>query len=96
MPMPASRATDMHICPMVTAIIPHVGGPLAPMPCTVLIGNMPAATMTQMCVCVGPPDTIIKGSMTVLISNMPGTRLGDTSGHGANTILGWPTVLMGD
>ena len=27
MPM-AARLTDMHTCPMVTAVVPHVGGPI--------------------------------------------------------------------
>ena len=36
---PAARLTDMHTCPMVTGVVPHVGGPILP-PCepTVLIG----------------------------------------------------------
>ena len=34
---------------------------------TVLIGNMPAARMGDMATCVGPPDSIILGEMTVLI-----------------------------
>ena len=41
---PAARVTDMHTCPMVTALVPHVGGPILPPGCpTVLIGMMPAA-----------------------------------------------------
>ena len=27
---PAARVTDMHVCPMVTGIVPHVGGPILP------------------------------------------------------------------
>ena len=30
MPMPAARITDMHVCPMVTVLVPHVGGPILP------------------------------------------------------------------
>ena len=30
MPQPAARTTDLHVCPMVTALVPHVGGPIAP------------------------------------------------------------------
>jgi uncharacterized Zn-binding protein involved in type VI secretion len=65
---PAARVGDMHTCPLVNGVVPHVGGPIlppgAPM---VLIGGMPAARMTDMCTCVGPPDTIVKGCPTVLI-----------------------------
>lgn len=95
--MLAARITDMHVCPMVTGIIPHVGGPILPpgMP-TVLIGGMPAATATSMCVCVGPPDTIVKGSATVLIGGKPAARVGDTCAHGGTIVgPGCPTVLIG-
>ena len=37
---PAARASDMHVCPMVTVLVPHVGGPILPPGCpTVLIGS---------------------------------------------------------
>ncbi|MBN1812227.1 MAG: PAAR domain-containing protein [Anaerolineae bacterium] len=65
--MPAARMGDMHVCPMVTVLVPHVGGPIAMGSATVLIGNMPAARMGDMATCVGPPDTIVLGCMTVLI-----------------------------
>lgn len=35
---PAARATDMHTCPQVTGIVPHVGGPIVMGAPTVLIG----------------------------------------------------------
>lgn len=66
--MPAARLTDMHTCPMVTGIVPHVGGPISsPGSATVLIGNMPAARVTDQATCTGPPDVIAKGDPTVLI-----------------------------
>lgn len=96
MGMPASRITDMHVCPLVTGVVPHVGGPILPPGCvTVLIGMLPAARVTDMCVCVGPPDVIVKGSMTVLIGKMPAARIGDMTAHGGNIVLGLPTVLIG-
>lgn len=86
----------MHVCPMVTGVVPHVGGPIMPpgLP-TVLIGGMPAATVTGMCVCAGPPDIIAMGSATVLIGGMPAARLGDPTAHGGAIIVGCPTVLIG-
>ncbi len=99
MGMPAARVGDMHVCPMVTPglpPIPHVGGPILPpggLP--VLIGGMPAARATDMCVCVGPPDVIALGSFTVLISKMPAARLGDMTAHGGSIVVGFPTVLIG-
>lgn len=65
---PAARLSDMHVCPMITVLVPHVGGPVIGPGCpTVLIGGMPAAVMGDMCTCVGPPDPIILGSTGVLI-----------------------------
>jgi uncharacterized Zn-binding protein involved in type VI secretion len=61
----------------------------------VLIGNMPAAVMGDMCVCVGPPDTIVKGSATVMIGGKPAARMGDTTAHGGQIALGLPTVMIG-
>ena len=93
---PAARITDMHTCPMVTGVVPHVGGPILPPGCpTVLIGGMPAARVGDMATCVGPPDTIVKGSATVLIGNMPAARLGDNTAHGGVIVLGCPTVMIG-
>jgi uncharacterized Zn-binding protein involved in type VI secretion len=96
---PAARLTDMHTCPMQTPAvppIPHVGGPVTgPGAPTVLIGSLPAARVTDMLVCVGPPDTIVKGSATVLIANLPAARIGDTCAHGGSIVMGWPTVEIG-
>ena len=96
MGMPAARLTDMHTCPMVTVLVPHVGGPiLAPGCPTVLIGGLPAARLGDMATCVGPPDTIVLGSFTVLIGGQPAARLGDMTAHGGVIVLGLPTVLIG-
>jgi len=93
---PASRLTDMHVCPMVTGVVPHVGGPiLAPGAPTVLIGKLPAARVSDQCVCVGPPDVIALGSMTVLTSGMQQARIGDLTAHGGSIVVGCPTVIVG-
>lgn len=66
--LPAARVSDMHTCPLVNGLVPHVGGPvLPPGGVTVLIGGLPAARMGDLLTCVGPPDSIIKGEPTVLI-----------------------------
>jgi uncharacterized Zn-binding protein involved in type VI secretion len=96
MGMPAARVTDMHVCPMFTGPVPHVGGPiLPPGGITVLIGGMPAARVGDMALCVGPPDVIALGSFTVLIGGMPAARLGDMTAHGGAIVLGCFTVLIG-
>ncbi len=94
---PAARLTDMHTCPMVTGLVPHVGGPVVGPGCpTVLIGGMPAAVMGDMCVCVGPPDTIVLGSTGVMIGGKPAARVGDQCAHGGAIVVGCPTVLIGE
>lgn len=96
MGMPASRITDMHVCPMVTGIVPHVGGPILPPGApTVLIGGLPAARVSDMATCVGPPDVIVLGSFTVLTMSMPQARIGDMTAHGGSIVLGCFTVLVG-
>lgn len=96
MGMPAARVSDMHVCPMVTVLVPHVGGPiLPPGGVTVLICGLPAARMGDMAVCVGPPDVIVMGSPTVLTVGMPQARMLDITAHGGTIVLGAPTVLVG-
>jgi len=81
---------------MVTALVPHVGGPVSgPGVATVLIEGVPAAVVGDMCVCVGPPDTIVKGSATVLIGGKPAARMGDQTAHGGVIVQGAPTVQVG-
>lgn len=95
----AARITDMHVCPMVTPgvpPIPHVGGPIVgPGEPTVLIGGLPAARVGDTCVCVGPPDSIVKGSSTVMIGGRPAARMGDATAHGGSIVIGCPIVLIG-
>jgi uncharacterized Zn-binding protein involved in type VI secretion len=95
MGLPAARVADMHVCPMVTVLVPHVGGPiLPPGGMTVLIGGMPAARVGDMATCVGPPDVIVLGSFTVLIGGMPAARISDMTAHGGAIVLGCFTVLI--
>lgn len=96
---PAARLTDMHTCPMVTPgvpPIPHVGGPISG-PCSpnVIIGGLPAARVTDMAICVGPPDSIAMGSPTVLINGLMAARIGDPTVHGGVIVAGCPTVMIG-
>ena len=94
---PAARISDMHVCPMVNpGPVPHVGGPVSVGVPTVLIGYMPAAHVGSMCVCTGPPDSIVKGSATVMIGYTPAARVLDMTTHGGTiTGPGCPQVLIG-
>lgn len=86
----------MHTCPMFNGPVPHVGGPIiGPGVATVMVGNMPAAVVGDMLVCVGPPDIIVKGSASVLIGGKPAARQGDMTAHGGVIVAGFPTVQIG-
>lgn len=64
---PAARVTDLHTCPMVDGLKPHVGGPIVKGSMTVFIGGLPAARVGDLAACVGPTDTIVKGALKVII-----------------------------
>jgi uncharacterized Zn-binding protein involved in type VI secretion len=95
MGQPAARITDMHTCPMVTGVVPHVGGPIVTGMPTVLTGSLPQARVTDTAICTGPPDMIVKGSATVLVGGLPAARIGDNTVHGGVIVTGLPTVLIG-
>jgi uncharacterized Zn-binding protein involved in type VI secretion len=79
-----------------TPPVPHVGGTvLPPGEPTVMIGGVPAARVGDSATCVGPPDSIVKGSGTVLIGGMPAARMGDSTAHGGTITIGCPTVMIG-
>jgi len=92
---PCARMTDMQVCPMVTGVVPHVGGPIILGEFTVLVGKMPAARMGDMAVCVGPPTTCIGLGVKTMIGKKPTARLGDPTAHGGTIVLGEFTVLVG-
>ncbi|MEQ8442971.1 MAG: PAAR domain-containing protein [Alphaproteobacteria bacterium] len=95
MPMPAATVTAMHVCPMVTGVVPHVGGPVSsPSAPTVLLGGMPAIGPGSVAVCVGPPDSVVMGSPTALAGGVPMSRVADTCAHGGAIVVPMPTVLL--
>ena len=85
----------MHVCPAVTILVPHVGGPIVKGSPNVLTGSIPQARITDICTCAGPPDMIVRASMTVLVNSLPAARIGDTTAHGGMIVAGLPTVLIG-
>lgn len=65
---PAWRAgSDLHVCPLVDGVKPHVGGVVAKGSATVLIGGLPAARQGDLVVEAGSPNPIAIGAPTVLI-----------------------------
>jgi len=93
MGLPAARLGDMHTCPMVTGIVPHVGGPVMPVGGITLIAGLPAARIGDLAVCVGPPDVIVTGSATCMIGGMPAARLGDVTAHGGVIVSGCAVLI---
>ncbi len=88
---PAARVGDAHVCPQ------HGGGPiLPPGSMNVFIGMLPAARVTDLATCVGPPDSIAMGSPTVFINNLMAARMGDPTVHGGMIAMGCPTVFIGN
>ena len=66
--MPAWRAlSDTHTCPLVTGLVPHVGGVVLVGSTTVFINGLPAARQGDIIVEAAPPNTIAIGCPTVLI-----------------------------
>ena len=66
--MPAWRATaDFHACPLVSGVVPHVGGVVTLGSTSVIINNLPAARQGDMIVESGPPNSIVMGCPTVMI-----------------------------
>jgi uncharacterized Zn-binding protein involved in type VI secretion len=66
--MPAWRAgIDVHVCPLVDGVKPHVGGMVSLGSSTVKIGGMPAARAGDSVQEAGAPNVIIAGDFTVLI-----------------------------
>ncbi|EGX7689418.1 TPA: type VI secretion protein [Vibrio parahaemolyticus] len=93
---PAALIGSMHVCPKVTAKVPHVGGPVVGGSPNVKIGGLPAARKGDKLVCVGPPDTVSEGSSSVFINGKPAARMGDGTAHGGKIVIGNPTVTIGD
>ena len=93
---PAARVNDQVVCPAVTGLVPHVGGPIVgAVAFNVLIGGLPAARVGSLTAEIGPPASIALGSNTVLIGGLPAARIGDPTSHGGVIVQGFPTVLIG-
>jgi uncharacterized Zn-binding protein involved in type VI secretion len=90
--MPASRIGDLHVCPMATGPVPHVGGPFILGSPTVLVGNMPQSRVTDQLTCVGPPDVAMMGCETVLVG-MAGAG-GAAGAAGGAAAMGVPVPMQ--
>jgi len=65
---PAWRAiSDVHTCPLLDGLKPHLGGVVAVGSFTVLINGLPAARQGDQVVEASAPNPIALGELTVLI-----------------------------
>lgn len=86
---------SMHVCPMVTGVTPHVGGPIiGPGEPGILINGQPVAVLGDQCVCSGPPDVIVTACPVVLINGKPVATVGSMTAHGGQIITGAPGVSI--
>jgi uncharacterized Zn-binding protein involved in type VI secretion len=85
--------------PVGPALIPHVGGPILEGVPNVTIDGLAAAVLGSQALCAGAPpgvfDAIIKGSATVNIGGRPAARVGDSTAHGGNVVMGAVNVNIG-
>lgn len=64
----ASAGADIHMCVTPSPVPPHGPGVVITGSATVMINNLPAARMGDTILePLGPPNTIVKGEMTVII-----------------------------
>src|SRR5690554_6714102 len=93
---PVATIGSMHVCPLVTGYIPHVGGPVSgPGMPGVTINGQPIAVMGDMCTCVAPPDTIVQGCPGVTVNGKPVATMGSMTAHGGQITVGVPGVTVG-
>lgn len=92
---PIATVGSMHVCPMCTGTVPHVGGPVSgPGASNVLINGKPAALVGDMCTCVGPPDVIVQGNPFVKINGKAVVCVGDMTAHGGVITMGEGNVTI--
>jgi len=95
MGQPGAKITSAHVCPMVTGMVPHVGGPVTQGSPDVMTGGQPAARVGDQATCTGPPDFICVGASMVLINGRMAARLTSNTVHGGLIVMGDPMVLIG-
>jgi uncharacterized Zn-binding protein involved in type VI secretion len=83
--MPAACLGDPHVCPCFSGPKSHVGGVITKGSTSLLIGNKPAARVSDLTTCTPEPGAIALGEFTVLIGDLGGSPGGSTPGAGAST-----------
>ena len=93
---PIATVGSMHMCPMCSGYIPHIGGPVTgPGMPGVTINGQAVAVMGDMCTCIGPPDVIVQGCPGITINGVPVASVGCMTAHGGQITSGIPGVTIG-
>jgi len=93
---PIATIGSMHMCPMCSGTVPHVGGPVSgPGMAGATINGQPVAVMGDMCTCVGPPDVIAQGCPGATINGVPVATVGCMTAHGGQIVQGAPGATVG-
>lgn len=92
---PASPIGCNHTCPMVTALVPHVGGPISVGFPGLLIGGIAAGFVGASATCTGPTDTISTGFPGLLVGGPAVAFVGSGTAHGGTVVVGNPLVMVG-
>ena len=85
----------MHICPMVTGMIPHIGGPIIGPGCPgVKINGKPVSLIGDICTCSGPPDVVAQGHSGVFVNGTPIVVHNCLTAHGGIIPMGESGVII--
>ncbi len=85
----------MHVCPLCSGLVPHVGGPVTgPGMPGATINGQPIAVMGDMCTCAGPPDMIVQGCPGATINGKPIATVGSMTAHGGQIVQGIPGATI--
>ena len=88
----AARLNDPHQCP--SGVMGTLTSNVKPMKVT--IQGSPAAVIGTIATpCFAGPNTVIKGSSTVMICGSPAARVDDMTAHGSIIKLGSSKVTIG-
>lgn len=92
--MPLATLGMNHVCPNVSGVVPHVGGPIIMGAPDFIAGGTLASMVGAVCNCIGPPDTIVTGVPDFLINGTMAAALGSTTAHGGMVTTGLPDFLI--
>lgn len=86
---------SMHVCPLCSGLVPHIGGPIiGPGHTNILFNGKPAVTVGDMCTCTGPPDMLAQGNPAVMMNGKPTVCVGNLTAHGGTVITGESNILI--